>query len=69
MLLPGCEIDAATTIADRLRGAMPEAQTCSIGVAQWDGRETATSLIARADAALYSAKDAGRNRTIVAAAA
>ncbi len=69
VLLPGCEIETATTIADRLRGAMPEAQTCSIGVAQWDGQETATSLVARADAALYAAKDAGRNRTIVAAAA
>jgi PleD family two-component response regulator len=45
---------------------MPDGQTCSIGVAQWDASETTTSLIARADAALYAAKGAGRNVTVAA---
>jgi diguanylate cyclase (GGDEF)-like protein/PAS domain S-box-containing protein len=66
VLLPSCELQAATRIADRLRAAMPEGQTCSIGVAQWDGTETTSSLIERADAALYQAKAAGRNLTVAA---
>jgi diguanylate cyclase (GGDEF)-like protein/PAS domain S-box-containing protein len=66
VLLPSCELQAATRIADRLRAAMPEGQTCSIGVAQWDGAETTSSLIERADAALYEAKAAGRNLTVAA---
>jgi diguanylate cyclase (GGDEF)-like protein/PAS domain S-box-containing protein len=68
VLLPGCDGATATGIADRLRAAVPERQTCSIGVAQWDGVEATASLIARADGALYAAKAAGRDRTIVAAA-
>jgi diguanylate cyclase (GGDEF)-like protein/PAS domain S-box-containing protein len=66
VLLPSCELQAATRIADRLRAAMPEGQTCSIGVAQWDGSETTSSLVERADAALYEAKAAGRNLTVAA---
>jgi len=69
VLLPSCELHAATRIADRLRAAMPEGQTCSIGVAQWDGAETTSSLIERADAALYEAKAAGRNLTVAAGGA
>jgi diguanylate cyclase (GGDEF)-like protein len=66
VLLPGCEVGTATVIADRLRAAVPERQTCSVGVAQWDGFESTASLIARADAALYVAKAAGRDVTVVA---
>ncbi len=36
--------------------------TISIGVAQWDGCETAAHFVERCDAALYAAKHQGRNR-------
>lgn len=36
--------------------------TASIGVAVYDDEESAYSLINRADAAMYRAKEAGRNR-------
>ena len=35
--------------------------TSSMGVAEWDGRETFQDLIKRADEALYNSKGAGRN--------
>jgi PleD family two-component response regulator len=41
-------------------------QTVSIGVATWNGRETAEALEIRADGALYVAKRDGRNRSAVA---
>jgi diguanylate cyclase (GGDEF)-like protein len=66
VLLPGCDVATATKIADRLRAAMLDGQTCSVGVAQWDGTETTTALVARADAALYLAKGAGRDMNAVA---
>ncbi|MEO1767586.1 GGDEF domain-containing protein [Thiobacter aerophilum] len=40
--------------------------TFSAGVAQREGRESAESMIARADEALYRAKQAGRNRVFLA---
>ncbi|MDD2828091.1 MAG: diguanylate cyclase [Sulfuricurvum sp.] len=38
--------------------------TCSIGITEVNSEDTIQSAIERADNALYSAKDAGRNRTI-----
>ncbi len=52
--------------ANRLRSGVPGGQTCSIGVAAWDGQEDVPGLVARADAALYEAKHAGRDRTVLA---
>ncbi len=68
VLLPGCSLEVAAQIAERLRSAVADAN-CSIGVASWDRVETVEELLARADAALYEAKEGGRGRVIVAQAA
>ncbi|HWI08141.1 MAG TPA: sensor domain-containing diguanylate cyclase [Solirubrobacteraceae bacterium] len=67
VLLAGCETDVAMDIAERLRRATIDEVRVSIGVARWNGSESADNLIARADRALYDAKRAGRNRVMVAA--
>jgi diguanylate cyclase (GGDEF)-like protein len=67
VLLPACDLVQAQVIVDRLRRAMPGDQTCSAGVAEWDGREHPDAVIRRADEALYAAKAAGRDRTLAAA--
>jgi diguanylate cyclase (GGDEF)-like protein/PAS domain S-box-containing protein len=60
--LPGTDTAGAVTVLDRMRAAMPDAQTCSIGVATWDTRESIAQLLQRADDALYTAKHEGRDR-------
>ena len=66
LAMPGLDVEAARTMLDRLRGMRPSGQTCSAGVCVWDGSESAEKLLARADAALYEAKAAGRDRTSLA---
>lgn len=73
VLLPGTSPAAALAAAERLRagiaaaplsfhGEAAEAITASIGVASHEvGRESWTSLLGRADAAMYEAKLTGRN--------
>ncbi|MFB9410290.1 GGDEF domain-containing protein [Dactylosporangium matsuzakiense] len=68
ILLPSTDIHAAGAVIERLRPVTPAAQTFSCGVAVWNTTETSDELIARADAALYEAKHAGRNRTVAASA-
>jgi diguanylate cyclase (GGDEF)-like protein len=64
VLLPGCSRPAAMRIADRLRGAVADEVTVSLGLAEWDRNEDADSLLGRADRALYEAKRSGRDRVI-----
>ena len=59
VLLPDCGTPQALAVADALRTLMPSGQTCSVGVATWDGQESGPQLVARADEALYDAKRAG----------
>jgi diguanylate cyclase (GGDEF)-like protein len=66
VLLAGIRLPDATAILDRMRRATPAGQTFSAGVAVWDGRESPEQLTARADEALYRAKNAGRDRITVA---
>jgi diguanylate cyclase len=65
LLLPGCAIDDAVRIVERLRSATPLV-TCSVGLASWDYRETPPELVNRADRALYLAKAEGRDRFVTA---
>ena len=61
----------AKQIAEKLRAIIEKSTfadkisaTVSIGVAQYRSGETAEAWISRADAALYVAKDSGRNRVV-----
>jgi diguanylate cyclase (GGDEF)-like protein len=65
-VIPAWPLDTAMMVIDRFRAVTPSGQTCSAGVACWDGIETAVELFGRADAALYKAKQAGRDRTVAA---
>jgi diguanylate cyclase (GGDEF)-like protein len=75
-LLPETDIDGATEAAERFRLALEGTEvvhegrvigvTVSIGVSVWSHEEADIgAAIMRADAALYRAKDAGRNRVAV----
>ncbi len=64
ILLPDSDLDEARDVLDRVRAATPNEQTASAGVVRYDGRESPDSLVARADAAMYRAKHAGRSVTV-----
>jgi diguanylate cyclase (GGDEF)-like protein len=66
ILLPSCGLGEAVDVLDRVRAATPRGQTASAGVARWDGEEPAELLLVRAQDALATAKEAGRNLTIAA---
>ena len=79
VLLPGVAIDEATTIGERIRKAFATHKmvlresreavgmlTVSVGAAGYEPGEPLAEWVRRADAALYEAKAAGRNRLVVA---
>ncbi len=63
VLMPRTALHAACGMAERIRQRIEEriVTTVSIGVAASEPGETSTSIISRADTALYSAKKGGRN--------
>ncbi len=67
-LIPANTVEAAHQVVERLRSAVPLDQTCSAGLAIWDGEDTGEELVGRADVALYEAKSRGRNRSVIARA-
>jgi diguanylate cyclase (GGDEF)-like protein len=66
VLLHGQDLSAAHRVVDRLRAATPRGQSCSAGVARRQDGEAAAALLRRADRALYDAKRAGRDRSLIA---
>ena len=64
VLLPECNLASARRVVERLRSATRSGVSCSAGIAEWDGHETPAQVQARADAMLYHAKLAGRDRTV-----
>ncbi len=62
LVLPGADIDKAELIVNKLRDGQASGPTFSAGLAQWDGEALADELLRSADAAMYSAKRAGRDR-------
>ena len=65
-VIPAWPLEIAVEVVERLRRAAPGGLTASAGVASWDGSESGAQLFGRADAALYAAKQAGRDRTVAA---
>jgi len=66
VLLTATDLFQAEQVIEALRDSVPLEETVSAGVAEWDHSESGPELFARADAALYQAKRAGRDRTILA---
>jgi diguanylate cyclase (GGDEF)-like protein len=74
LVLPGTDADGAVQLAERIRLALadrtlvtpegvPVRITASFGVAEHSSESDASRLVAAADAALYQAKRAGKNRS------
>jgi diguanylate cyclase (GGDEF)-like protein len=73
VLSPAIGLPETATLAERLRATLAAREfdavgqvTASFGVADYHSGDTADSLFARADQALYRAKDGGRDRVEVA---
>jgi diguanylate cyclase (GGDEF)-like protein len=67
VMLPSCGLADAARVLERLRDATPSGVTASIGVAELQPGESTGDVLARADTALYEAKDSGRDRLQAAA--
>ncbi|MCB1884341.1 MAG: GGDEF domain-containing protein [Geminicoccaceae bacterium] len=77
ILLPQTHLEGGRILAEKIRAGVAANQiiikrtgrslgtvTLSIGVAQYDGSESAEGFVERADAQLYLAKSSGRNRVM-----
>ncbi len=62
--IPDCMPEEAVRVAERLSTSVPLGQTCSSGIACWDGRESSEALLGRADKYMYAAKLQDRARAI-----
>ncbi|KZN56296.1 sensor domain-containing diguanylate cyclase [Pseudoalteromonas luteoviolacea] len=74
ILLPKTELNQGHELAEQIHQALNASEcevkvTASIGLAQYHIDESEDGLLKRADAALYSAKSTGRNRSVLAKAA
>ena len=70
VLMSATEPEDAQAVLEDLRvrlqaGAPTNTVTFSAGIAAWDGAESTDDLVRRADAALYAAKAAGRNCSVI----
>jgi diguanylate cyclase (GGDEF)-like protein len=73
VLLPDLMVNQARQTAERIRqqitglspASLPSAITVSIGIASKTENDDVATLVQRADAAMYDAKEAGRNRVAV----
>ncbi len=66
VLLPNHDLAAGRRVLDAMRARTPHGQTFSAGVAVWEPGTDPGTAVAAADAALYRAKRAGRDRVEVA---
>jgi two-component system cell cycle response regulator len=78
VLLPNTNLDFGKLVAERLRACISEAdflipaepgkitKTTSVGLALANEDDTLETLLARADKALYTAKNSGKNQVVVA---
>lgn len=72
VVLKGCGLGKARNVAEQLRRDIEQAAfqadthsirtTVSIGISQYDGKESCEDAVRRADLGLYAAKNNGRNR-------
>jgi diguanylate cyclase (GGDEF)-like protein len=67
LLLLNCDASRAMEVVERLRGAVYHDRTCSVGIAVHRPGESIERVMARADEALYEAKDSGRGRACLSA--
>lgn len=77
LIMPNTSLEDALAVAERVRETFAELdhevkpgvvirKTVSMGLATWDGTESAEALESRADQAMYVAKNSGRNQISIA---